>query len=94
MLNVDRNHKAQIGDLKKDEYQVIGYVRTSSGKENASTKLRLLDSMVDRLIKDYSVDMMSASYSSTSKQPFADHDRTDPVHVPKSSGNTQGIICR
>ncbi|KAG1166417.1 hypothetical protein G6F36_012952 [Rhizopus arrhizus] len=36
--------------------------------------------------------MMSASYSSTSKQPFADHDRTDPVHVPKSSGNTQDLL--
>ncbi|CEG79838.1 hypothetical protein RMATCC62417_14254 [Rhizopus microsporus] len=48
--------------------------------------------MVDRLIKDSSVDMVFASYSSTSKQPFADHDRTDSIYVPKTSGNTQDLL--
>ncbi|KAI9263928.1 hypothetical protein EDC94DRAFT_493395, partial [Helicostylum pulchrum] len=60
--------------LKKNEYQVIGYVRKSPGKEDVSTRLRLFDSMVDTLIKDSSVDMVFVSYSSTSKQPFADRD--------------------
>lgn len=94
MLDLGRVHKARIEDLKKDGYQVIGYIRKSPGKEDASTRLRLLDLMVDRLFNGSSVDMVFASYSSTSKQPFANRDRTNPIHVPKTSGNTQGNIYK
>ncbi|KAL0082993.1 hypothetical protein J3Q64DRAFT_1810096 [Phycomyces blakesleeanus] len=61
------------------------------GKEDASTRSRLLDLMVDRLIKNSSVNTVFASYSSTSKQPFADSDKTNPIHVPKTPGNTQDL---
>ncbi|KAG1453387.1 hypothetical protein G6F46_009266 [Rhizopus delemar] len=92
--NEQKTRRHLLWVLKKEHQEPIEDAECGpkSQSENASTKLRLLDSMVDRLIKDYSVDMMSASYSSTSKQPFADHDRTDPVHVPKSSGNTQDLL--
>ncbi|KAG1176941.1 hypothetical protein G6F70_005205 [Rhizopus microsporus] len=82
----------RIENLKKDGYQVTGYLRKSSGKGDASMRLRLLDLMVDRLIKDSSMDMVFASYSSSSKQPFTDHDRTDPLRAPKTLGSTQGAI--
>ena len=89
-----REHKMRIENLKKDGYQVTGYLRKSSGKGDASMRLRLLDLMVDRLIKDSSMDMVFASYSSSSKQPFTDHDRTDPLRAPKTLGSTQGAIRR
>ncbi|KAF7720561.1 hypothetical protein EC973_007491 [Apophysomyces ossiformis] len=92
VLNVGRAHKARIEDLKKDGYQVLGYVRKSPGKEDASTRFRLLASMVDRLINGSSVDMVFASYSSTSKEPIASRDRTDSIHVPKTSGTTQDLL--
>ncbi|KAL0093957.1 hypothetical protein F4703DRAFT_1964532, partial [Phycomyces blakesleeanus] len=91
ILNVDQEHKVRIENFKKDEYQVICYVRKSPGKEDASTRSRLLDLMVDRLIKNSSVNTVFASYSSTSKQPFADSDKTNPIHVPKTPGNTQDL---
>ncbi|KAG0162794.1 hypothetical protein DFQ28_000765 [Apophysomyces sp. BC1034] len=92
VLEFGRVHKARVEELKKEGYQVIGYVRKSSGKEDASTRLRFLDSMVDRLFNGSSVDMVFESYSSTSKQPFANRDRVNPIHVPKTSGNTQDLL--
>ncbi|KAI9012062.1 hypothetical protein CLU79DRAFT_709587, partial [Phycomyces nitens] len=52
----------------------------------------LLDLMVNILIKDLSVHIVLTSYPYISKQPFADRDRTNPIHVLKTSGNTRHYI--
>ncbi|KAI9484941.1 hypothetical protein BDB00DRAFT_773980 [Zychaea mexicana] len=91
-VSVEQQRKYQKNEQKTRRRLLWVLKKGYRGKEDASTRLRLLDSMVDRLIKDSSVDMVFASYSSTSKQPFADRDRTDPIHVPKTSGNTQDLL--
>ncbi|KAG2181862.1 hypothetical protein INT44_008678 [Umbelopsis vinacea] len=91
-VNVRRCHKAQIEGLKCNNFDVIGYVRKSPGKERTSARLSLLASMIERLKEDSSVIKVFGSYSSTSNQRFADRDFVDPVHVPNTLGNTQDLL--
>ncbi|CEP19012.1 hypothetical protein [Parasitella parasitica] len=84
--------KARIKELKKDEYQFVGYLRKLPGKEYANTRFRFMDSMVDRLTKNSSVDMVFELFSSTSKEPSADRDRSNPIHVPNTLGKRQDLL--
>ncbi|ORX62873.1 hypothetical protein DM01DRAFT_1330986 [Hesseltinella vesiculosa] len=92
VVSVKEKHKASIEDLKNDGYQVVGYVRKSRGDEDEGTRLRLLDSMIDRLVTDSSVDMVYASYSCASNEPFANRDHSHTIRVPRTAGNTQDLL--
>ncbi|KAI8874985.1 hypothetical protein K501DRAFT_162898, partial [Backusella circina FSU 941] len=73
--------------------KIIGYVRKSPGKESTTTRLRLLESMVDKLMKASSVDMVFGSYSSASNEFFVKRDTTTTV-IPRTKGNTQGNTAK
>ncbi|ORE01454.1 hypothetical protein BCV72DRAFT_217268, partial [Rhizopus microsporus var. microsporus] len=68
--------------------KIIGYVRKSPGKESTTTRLRLLDSMVDKLMKASSVDMVFGSYSSTSDELFVKRDITTSTVIQRSITKT------
>ncbi|KAI7904051.1 uncharacterized protein BX663DRAFT_432369 [Cokeromyces recurvatus] len=89
---VEQQRKYQKNDQKTRRRLLWVLKKEHRGKEDASTRLRLLESMVDRLVQNSSVDMVFASYSCRSKQPFADRDTANPIHVPKTSGNTQDML--
>jgi hypothetical protein len=74
--------------------KLIGYVRKSPGKESTQTRLRLLGSMVDKLMKASSVDMVFGSYSSSSYEPFVKRDTTRTTVIPRTAGNTQGNTAK
>ncbi|KAI8644025.1 hypothetical protein BD408DRAFT_320641, partial [Parasitella parasitica] len=38
-----------VNNLKSNGYEVIGYVRTSYGNEDKDTRIRLLQSMMDKV---------------------------------------------
>jgi hypothetical protein len=51
ILDVGPTHQAKLQDLISEGCKIFGYVRKSPGKESITTRLRLLESMVDRLMK-------------------------------------------
>ncbi|KAG1444228.1 hypothetical protein G6F56_010383 [Rhizopus delemar] len=82
-------HQARLHELISKECKIIGYVRKSPGKESITTRLRLLESMVDKLMKASSVDMVFGSYSSASDELFVKRDTTTTIIIPRTKGNTQ-----
>ncbi|KAI9020037.1 hypothetical protein CLU79DRAFT_817658, partial [Phycomyces nitens] len=77
-LNVRTTHQARMHGLICEGSKIIGYVRKSPGKESTTTRLRLLDSMRDRLMTVSSVDMVFGSYNSASDDLFVKRDTNNP----------------
>ncbi|KAI8062348.1 uncharacterized protein B0P05DRAFT_246471, partial [Gilbertella persicaria] len=94
ILNVSATHQARLHGLISEGCKIIGYVRKSPGKESTTTRLRLLESMVDRLMKASSVDMVFGSYSSASDELFVKRDTTTTTVIPRTEGNTQGNTAK
>lgn len=93
-LNVSVIHQARLHGLISEGCKIIGYVRKSPGKKSSTTRLRLLESMVDKWMKASSVDMVLNSYSSASDEPFVKRDTTTTAVIPRTTGNTQGNTAK
>jgi hypothetical protein len=83
--------------LKKNNFEVIGYVRKSPGSEKPETRIRLLQQMVTNLKDRSLVDTFTVSPSCSSSYPFATRDVGSETAVimkklENVSGNTQGKI--
>ncbi|KAG2206319.1 hypothetical protein INT47_007333 [Mucor saturninus] len=91
-LNVRATHQARLYKLISEGCKIIGYVRKLPGKESITTRLRLLESMVDKLVKASSVEMVFGSYSSASDEIFVKRDTTKTTVIPRTKGNTQDFL--
>ncbi|KAI7895915.1 uncharacterized protein EV154DRAFT_494181 [Mucor mucedo] len=78
-----------VGNLKADGYEVIGYVRKSHGDEDKDTRIRLLQTMMDKMLERLLVDKIFVSPMSHAGEPFGsrdvNYDIIKPVHTLCSS---------
>ncbi|KAI8988016.1 hypothetical protein BDF20DRAFT_853347 [Mycotypha africana] len=85
-----------IGNLKSDGFEVIGYVRKSYGNEDRNTRIRLLQSMIDKMLERLSVDKIYVSPMSQAGEPFSSRDvnHDSPIlrELNKVEGTTQDLI--
>lgn len=91
------HYQRTILTLKKNNFDVIGYVRKSPGSEKPETRIRLLQQMVTNLKDRSLVDTVYVFPSCSSSDPFAARDVGSETAVitkkPENvSGNTQGKI--
>ena len=59
-------HQANIRKLKANGFIILGYCRKSPGNEDDTTRTRLLQQMVDRLVQTSMVDKTFVSWCSKS----------------------------
>lgn len=71
-----------------DVCTVIGYVRKLPGKKLPATRLSLLGSMVDKLKKASSVDLVFGSYNSGSNEIFIKLGTITSTATPRTTRNT------
>ncbi|KAI8991073.1 hypothetical protein BDF20DRAFT_20949 [Mycotypha africana] len=65
------DYQSHIKNLKKEMFSIVGYVRKSPGSENESTRIKLLQRMVDCLINRSLVEKVFVSCRcSASEQLF------------------------
>jgi hypothetical protein len=87
-------YKASILNLKKNGYEIIGYVRKSPSDVNRETRLKLLQQMVNNLLDRSLVDKVYVSISSLASSPFNERDlnTTDEImeKLKHVTGNTPG----
>lgn len=87
-------YKASILNLKKNDYEIIGYVRKSPSDVDPETRLKLLQKMVDNLLDRSLVDKVYVSVSSPASSPFNERDlnKTDEImeKLKHVTGNTPG----
>ncbi|KAI9475992.1 MAG: hypothetical protein EXX96DRAFT_506828 [Benjaminiella poitrasii] len=96
----DQTSKIQKNDVSKTKIRyrslwgvkLSDMLRKSPGKESTPTRLRLLESMVDKLMKASSVGMVLGSYSSASDELFVKRDATTTTIISRTTGNTQDVL--
>ncbi|CAO0803269.1 unnamed protein product [Mucor circinelloides] len=90
ILNVSATHQDRLHGYRSEGCTLIGYIRKLPGKKSARSRRQLLDSMVDKLTKNSSVDMVFGSYSSSaSDELFTKRDTTTTTTAtPRTKGNT------
>lgn len=89
-------YKASIQSLKKNDYEVIGYVRKSPSDVDLETRRNLLQKMVDNLLDRSLVDKVYVSVSSLASSPLKERDLDENDDVIKKlknvDGNTQDML--
>lgn len=89
-------YKASILNLKKNDYEIIGYVRKSPSDVDPERRLKLLQKMVDNLLDRSLVDKVYVSVSSPASSPFNERDlnKTDEImeKLKHVTGNTPDML--
>ena len=86
-------YQGYIENLQKEGYQVVGYARKSVGNEDDDTRMRLLQTMVDRLAKRSLVNRIFVSPCSSLSEKLSMRDLKEPGiinRIENVDGNTQG----
>ncbi|KAI9475650.1 MAG: hypothetical protein EXX96DRAFT_273436 [Benjaminiella poitrasii] len=86
ILNVSAIHQAKLHGIINKGYKLIRYVRKSLRRESTMTRLHLLESMIDKLMKTSYVNMVFSLYSSASDELFVGHDTTSTTIIPRTTG--------
>ncbi|KAG0752828.1 hypothetical protein G6F26_012933 [Rhizopus arrhizus] len=74
IINYLPAYKSHIMKIKDDGFQVIGYARKSPGEESEEVRIRLLQTMVDRLYERSLVDEVFVSPCSKASDPMKARD--------------------
>ncbi|KAL7308116.1 hypothetical protein PS15m_012010 [Mucor circinelloides] len=85
-------YQEYIGNLQKKGYQVVGYARKSIGSEDEDTRIRLLQTMIERLVNRSSVKKIFVSLCSSLSEKNSARDTKELGIVKRlqnSDGNTQ-----
>ncbi|KAG1041456.1 hypothetical protein G6F43_012094 [Rhizopus delemar] len=94
IINYLPAYKAHIIKLKDDGFQVIGYARKSPGEESEEVRIRLLQTMVDRLYERSLVDEVFVSPCSKASDPMKARDlkvnEAILKRISRVRGTTQG----
>lgn len=94
IINYLPAYKSHIMKIKGDDFQVIGYARKSPGEESEEVRIRLLQTMVDRLYERSLVDEVFVSPCSKASDPMKARDsKVNQAILKKISrvrGTTQG----
>ncbi|KAI7861400.1 hypothetical protein BDF14DRAFT_373284 [Spinellus fusiger] len=88
-------YQRYIGSLYEEGYQVVGYARKSIGNEDNNTRIRLLQTMVERLMKRSLVNKMFVSPCSSLSERISMRDMKESEIINKLEnvhGNTQDMI--
>ncbi|KAI7891000.1 uncharacterized protein EV154DRAFT_421061 [Mucor mucedo] len=67
-------YRASIINLKKNDYETIGYTRKSPSDITSQSKQKLLQKMVDNLLDRSLVDNLYVSVSSSASSPLHERD--------------------
>ncbi|KAG0176926.1 hypothetical protein DFQ29_005460 [Apophysomyces sp. BC1021] len=85
-----------VEKLKTKGYEVIGYARKSVGPEDSDTRVRLLQSMIDKLKERSLKSKVFISTSSSASQLFSERDAVKNSEIPRKlvgvEGTTQDLI--
>lgn len=86
-------YQRHIKKMKQDGFSVIGYCRKSCTNDDNGTRVRLLQTMVDRLQEKSLVDRVFVSPFSSADEEINSRDTQDNFamnQLENVSGNTQG----
>ncbi|KAG2201034.1 hypothetical protein INT47_006578 [Mucor saturninus] len=85
-----------VNKFKSCGYEVIGYVRKSHDNEDKDTRIRLLQSMIDKLFERLLVDKIYVSPMSHAGESFSSrdvkYDKTVLRKLNKAEGTTQDLL--
>lgn len=82
-----------INNLKHEGHTIVGYVRKSPGSETNETRIRLWQTMIERLKNRSSVNEVFGSPCSKASEPLEERDKKKNGYVMSKldlAGTTQG----
>lgn len=95
MVEYPGKYKRSIERLKEKGYDIIGYIRKSKGEEKDEVRVRLLNTMANRLRERSGVEKIFASPFTNSTDVMSERDASEKsatllAQLTNIAGNTKG----
>ncbi|KAL0087450.1 hypothetical protein J3Q64DRAFT_1737444 [Phycomyces blakesleeanus] len=83
-------YQETIKNLKKKEFEIVGYARKSPSNDKDEKRVKLLQKMVDNLQNRSLTTRVYASFSSSASTPFSERDTTNNKSMIAKLNNVKG----